>query len=43
MSHSKLLMQIAASIDYAIQFCKGTFNLQGDADGILFVTGSEWN
>ena len=40
-SYARLLMQIAASLDYAAPFCKATFNLEGDADGLAFVTGTE--
>ena len=32
---------MAASIDYAKPFCQGKFNLEGDADGLAFVTGTE--
>ena len=32
---------MAASIDYAKPFCQGTFNLEGGADGLAFVTGTE--
>ena len=32
---------MAASIDYAKPFYQGTFNLEGDADGLAFVTGTE--
>ena len=38
-SYVTLSMQIAASIDYATPFCKATFNFEGDADGLSFVTG----
>ena len=40
-SYARLLVQMAASIDYAKPFCKATFNLEGDADGLAFVTGTE--
>ena len=40
-SYARLLMQIAASLDYAAPFCKTTFNLEGNADGLAFVTGTE--
>ena len=40
-AYARLLMQIAASLDYAAPFCKTTFNLEGDADGLAFVTGTE--
>ena len=32
---------MAASIDYGMPFCKSCFNLEGDADGLSFVTGEE--
>ena len=40
-SLARLSVQISASIDYAKPFCKATFNLEGDADGLAFVTGGE--
>ena len=39
--YARLIVQMAASIDYAKPFCQGTFNLEGDADGLAFVTGTE--
>ena len=40
-SFARLTVQISALIDYATPFCKGAFNLEGDADGLAFVTGTE--
>ena len=40
-SLSRLSVQISASIDYAKPFCKATFNLEGDVDGLDFMTGGE--
>ena len=40
-SYARLLMQIADSLDYVAPFCKATFNLEGDADGLAFVTGTK--
>ena len=39
-SYARLLVQIAASIEYVTPFCKATFNLENDADSLSFVTGS---
>ena len=36
--YTKLIVQMAASIDYAKTFCQGTFNLEGGADGLDFFT-----
>ena len=38
---SKIIVQQAAKIDYGMVFCKSCFNLEGDADGLAFVTGAE--
>ena len=35
------MVQLAASIDYGMPFCKSCFNLESDADGLAFVTGEE--
>ena len=32
---------MAASIDYEKPFCQANFNLERDADGLVFVTGTE--
>ena len=38
---SKIIVLLAASIDYGMPFCKGCFNLEEEADGLAFVTGEE--
>lgn len=38
---AQLNVQIAASIDYAPLLYKGNFNLEGDADGLVFAMGTE--
>ena len=40
-SYARLLVQMAASIEYEKPFCTAAFNLEGDADGLAFVTGTE--
>ena len=37
---SKIIVQQAAKIDYGMVFCKSCFNLEGDADGLTYVTGA---
>ena len=38
---ARLSVQVSASIDYAKPFCNTNLNLEGDSDGLDFVTGSE--
>ena len=40
-TQAKIRVQCAAKIDYGQPFCKACFNLEGDADGLSFVTGME--
>lgn len=39
--YARLIVQMAASIDYAKPFCQSTFNFKGGAYGLAFVTGTE--
>ena len=36
-----MTVQIAASIDYVTLFCKVTFNIEDDVDGLAFVIGTK--
>lgn len=40
-ARARVIVQLAANIDYGIPFCKSCFNLEGDAYGLAFVTGEE--
>ena len=37
---SKIVVQIVAQIDYGMVVCKVCFNLEGDSDGLSFVTAA---
>lgn len=40
-TRSKNIVQLVATIDYGMPFCKSCFNLEEGADGLAFVAGEE--
>ena len=40
-NYARLIVQMDASIDYGKKNCPVTFNLEGGADSLAFVTGTK--